>query len=464
MCGIFGIEGTDEAAYLTYLGLYALQHRGQESAGMATWDGTQLRYERGMGHVSDLFKEHVLARLPGRSALGHTRYSTSGTSVIGNAQPIVVKTSMGPLGLVHNGNLTNAMAIRKRLENEGSIFQTTSDTEVILHLMARNPRRAIVESFLLALEEIRGAYSLLLITDQGLIAARDPNGFRPLMVGELPGGIHCFASESCAFDLLEARPIRELAPGEVVIAHDGRIESFHLSIPPEPTRCLFEHVYFARPDSRIFGDSVSHTRLAMGARLAREAPADADCVVPVLDSGLFAAMGYARESGLPLEFGLIRNHYVGRTFIQPKQSIRHFGVKVKLNPVRELIEGKKVVLVDDSIIRGTTSQKIVRMVRDAGAAEIHLRISAPPTAWPCPYGIDTPTRNELIAANQDIEGIRRFVEADSLGYLSLEGLQASVSGPKSSYCTACWTGDYRVPVADEDRRQAELFPLRVEGE
>lgn len=464
MCGIFGIEGTDEASHLTYLGLYALQHRGQESAGMATWDGTQLRYERGMGHVSELFKEHVLKRLPGRSALGHTRYSTSGTSVIGNAQPIVVKTSMGPLGLVHNGNLTNAMAIRRRLESEGSIFQTTSDTEVILHLMARNPRRSVVESFLLALQEIRGAYSLLLITDQGLIAARDPNGFRPLVVGELPGGVHCFSSESCAFDLLEARPIRELAPGEVVIAHDGRIESFHLAIPPEPTRCLFEHVYFARPDSRIFGDSVSLTRLAMGARLAREAPADADCVVPVLDSGLFAAMGYARESGLPLEFGLIRNHYVGRTFIQPKQSIRHFGVKVKLNPVRELIEGKKVVLVDDSIIRGTTSQKIVRMVRDAGAAEIHMRISAPPTAWPCHYGIDTPTRKELIAANQDIEGIRRFVEADSLAYLSLEGLQASVSGPKSSYCTACWTGDYRVPVAEEDRRQAELFPLRVEGD
>lgn len=464
MCGIFGIEGTDEASYLTYLGLYALQHRGQESAGMATWDGTQLRYERGMGHVSELFKEHVLSRLPGRSALGHTRYSTSGTSVIGNAQPIVVKTSMGPLGLVHNGNLTNAMAIRRRLESEGSIFQTTSDTEVILHLMARSPRKSIVESFLLALEEIRGAYSLLLITDQGLMAARDPNGFRPLTVGELPGGVHCFASESCAFDLLEARPIRELEPGEVMVAHDGRIESYRLSIAPEPTRCLFEHVYFARPDSRIFGDSVSHARLAMGARLAREAPAVADCVVPVLDSGLFAAMGYARESGLPLEFGLIRNHYVGRTFIQPKQSIRHFGVKVKLNPVRELIEGKKVVLVDDSIIRGTTSRKIVRMVRDAGAAEIHMRISAPPTAWPCPYGIDTPTRKELIAANQDIEGIRRFVEADSLAYLSLEGLEASVSGPKSSYCTACWTGDYRVPVADEDRRQAELFPLRVEGD
>ncbi|HXU46008.1 MAG TPA: amidophosphoribosyltransferase [Thermoanaerobaculia bacterium] len=463
MCGIFGVEGSDEASYLTYLGLYALQHRGQESAGMASWDGTQLHYQRSMGHVSEIFKEKVLKGLPGRRALGHTRYSTSGTSVIANAQPVVVKTSMGPLALVHNGNLTNAMAIRKRLEQEGSIFQTTSDTEVILHLMARNPRKDVVESFLLALEEVRGAYTLLLLTDQGLIAARDPNGFRPLAWGDLDG-MPCFASESCAFDLLEAKSVRELEPGEVLVAREGEVRSFHLSMGPEPTRCIFEHVYFARPDSRIFGDSVSQSRLKMGARLAREAPAAADCVVPVLDSGLFAAMGYARESGLPLEFGLIRNHYVGRTFIQPKQSIRHFGVKVKLNPVRELIEGKKVVLVDDSIIRGTTSRKIVRMVRDAGAAEIHMRISAPPTEWPCPYGIDTPTRNELIAANQDVEGICNFIEADSLAYLSLDGLLASVSGPPDSYCTACWTGDYRVPVAEEDRRQAELFPMRVEGE
>jgi amidophosphoribosyltransferase len=461
MCGIFGIEGCDDAANLTYLGLYALQHRGQESAGIVSWDGTQLHVERGMGHVSDIFKEKVLARLPGNRAMGHTRYSTSGTSVIANAQPIVVKTSMGPLGIIHNGNLTNAVEIRQRLEQEGSIFQTTSDTEVILHLMAREPRRDVVESFILALEKVRGAYSLLLITNDGLIAARDPNGFRPLMMGDL-NGCPCFASESCAFDLLEARPVRELGLGEVVVARGGKIESYHLERAAEPARCIFEHVYFARPDSKVFGDSVSQTRLNMGARLAREAPAVADIVVPVPDSGLFAALGYSRESGLPLEFGLIRNHYVGRTFIEPKQSIRHFGVKVKLNPIRELIAGKRVVLVDDSIVRGTTSRKIVRMVRDAGAAQVHVRISAPPTQWPCHYGIDTPTRGELIASDHSVEEIRRFVEADSLAYLSLDGLLASVSGPRDSYCTACWTGDYRVPISAEDKRQAELFPIRAE--
>jgi amidophosphoribosyltransferase len=463
MCGIFGIEGCDDSANLAYLGLYALQHRGQESAGIVSWDGAQMHVERGMGHVSDIFKEKVLARLPGKRAMGHTRYSTAGTSVIANAQPIVVKTSMGPLGIIHNGNLTNAVEIRRRLEQEGSIFQTTSDTEVILHLMAREPRRDVVESFILALEQVRGAYSLLLITNDGLIAARDPNGFRPLAMGDL-SGCACFASESCAFDLLEAKPVRELGLGEVVVARGGGIESYHLERAPEPARCIFEHVYFARPDSKVFGDSVSQTRLRMGARLAREAPAVADIVVPVPDSGLFAALGYSRESGLALEFGLIRNHYVGRTFIEPKQSIRHFGVKVKLNPIRELIAGKRVVLVDDSIVRGTTSRKIVRMVRDAGAAEVHVRISAPPTEWPCHYGIDTPTRGELIASDHTVEEIRRFIEADSLAYLSLDGLLGSVSGPRDSYCTACWTGDYRVPISAEDKRQAELFPIRAEDQ
>ncbi len=461
MCGIFGIEGCEDAAKPAYLGLYALQHRGQESAGIVSWDGTQLHVERGMGLVADIFKEKVLSRLPGTSAIGHTRYSTSGTSVIGNAQPIVVKTSMGPLGIIHNGNLTNAFEIRRRLEDDGSIFQTTSDTEVILHLMAREPRRDVVESFMLALEQVRGAYSLLLITNDGLLAARDPNGFRPLVVGEL-NGVACFASESCAFDLLEARLVREVGPGEVMLARGGKAQSFRLSRQPEPARCIFEHVYFARPDSKVFGDAVSQARLRMGARLAREAPAAADIVVPVPDSGLFAAMGYSRESGLPLEFGLIRNHYVGRTFIEPKQSIRHLGVKVKLNPIRELIAGKRVVLVDDSIVRGTTSQKIVRLVRDGGAAEVHLRIPAPPTMWPCHYGIDTPTRGELIAAEHSVEQIRRFVGADSLAYLSLDGLLGSVTGPSDSYCTACWTGDYRVPISAVDKRQAELFPIRTE--
>jgi len=467
MCGIFGVDGHEDAANLTYLGLYALQHRGQESAGIVSWDGSRMNVERGMGHVAEIFPESVLERLPGRRAIGHTRYSTSGTSVIANAQPIVVKTSMGPLGLVHNGNLVNAVEIRHELEEDGSIFQTTSDTEVILHLMARNPREDIVESLLVALEKVRGAYSLLLVTQDALIAARDPHGFRPLLLGDFHG-LPCFASESCAFDLLDATPVRELQMGEVVVARRRGddpapvVETYRQPRVPRPTRCVFEHVYFARPDSELFGDAVSESRLAMGARLAREAPVPADVVVPVPDSGLFAALGYARESGLPLELGLIRNHYVGRTFIEPKQSIRHFGVKIKLNPVRHLIQGRRVVMVDDSIVRGTTSPKIVKMVRDAGAAEVHLRISCPPTRYPCHYGIDMPTREELIAAHREVDEIRDFVGADSLAYLSLEGMLECVSGEASSYCTACWTGDYRVEIAGADRRQAELFPIRSE--
>ena len=459
MCGIFGIEGCEDAANFTYLGLYALQHRGQESAGIVSWDGKQMAVERGMGEVADVFPRSVLKELAGRSAIGHTRYSTSGTSVIANAQPIVVKTSLGPLGVVHNGNLVNAVEIRNRLEREGAIFQTTSDTETILHLMARNPREDIVESLMVALGQVRGAYSLLLLTPDGLIAARDPHGFRPLLLGDYEGQA-CFSSENGAFDLIGADTVREIKPGEVVVAREGAIESYRLPTVPEPTRCVFEHVYFARPDAVIFGDAVSEARRRMGRQLAREAPAVADLVSPVPDSGVFAALGYARESGLPFEFGLIRNHYVGRTFIEPKSSIRHFGVKVKLNPVKPLIEGKRVVLVDDSIVRGTTSKKIVRMMRDAGAAEVHVRISSPPTAWPCRYGIDTPTRAELIASGHDVEEIREFIEADSLAYLSLDGMLSCVSGDPSSYCTACWTGKYRVPVAGEDERQATLFPIR----
>ncbi|MEE8137619.1 MAG: amidophosphoribosyltransferase, partial [Thermoanaerobaculia bacterium] len=397
MCGIFGIDSHDEAANYAYLGLYALQHRGQESAGIVSWDGQRLHLHRGMGQVADIFVPRALEELRGQRAIGHTRYSTSGSSVIANAQPIVVKTSMGPVAVVHNGNLVNAVAIRRRLEEEGSIFQTTSDTEVILHLMARNPRREVVESLLVALGEVQGAYSLLLMTDRCVIAARDPYGFRPLVMGRAQGA-PCFASESCAFDLLEAETLRELEPGEVVVASGGKVASYRLAQAAAPTPCVFEQVYFARPDSVVFGDAVSQARLKMGARLAREAPPAADIVVPVPDSSLFAALGYSRESGLPLEFGLIRNHYVGRTFIEPKQAIRHFGVKVKLNPVRELIRGKRVVLVDDSIVRGTTSPKIVKMVRDAGGAEVHVRVSCPPTRWPCHCGFDMPTREELIAS------------------------------------------------------------------
>jgi amidophosphoribosyltransferase len=461
MCGIFGIDGSSDAANLTYLGLYALQHRGQESAGIVSWDGERLHVERGMGHVADIFRASTLKRLPGTRAIGHTRYSTAGHSVIHNAQPIVVKTSMGPLGIVHNGNLVNAGEIRARLEREGSIFQTTSDTEVILHLMARNPRSTVVESLIDALLELRGAYSLLLITDHGLIAARDPYGFRPLQLGMHQNGA-CFASESCAFDLMEAKATRELTAGEVLMAHDGRLDSYRIPVAVKPSRCAFEHVYFARPDSTVFGDAVARVRQEMGAQLAREAPAAADVVVPVPDSGVVGALGYSRESGLPYDMGLIRNHYVGRTFIEPQQSIRHFGVRVKLNPVRSVIAGRKVVLVDDSIIRGTTSRKIVRMVRDAGAMEVHLRLTSPPTRWPCRYGIDTPTREELIASSHDVEEIRRFVEADSLAYLSLEGMLRCLSDPAQSYCTACWSGDYPEPIHAAHGLQAELFPIRMD--
>jgi amidophosphoribosyltransferase len=463
MCGIFGIEGHDDASNHVYLGLYALQHRGQESTGIVAWDGRRMAVERGMGHVADVFSADALGRLRGRRAIGHTRYSTAGSSVLSNAQPIVVRTSMGSVGIVHNGNLTNAATLRKRLESEGSIFQTTSDTEVILHLLARNPRREIVDSLLQALSEIEGAFSLLVVTESCLVAARDPNGFRPLAMAKL-GAATCFASESCAFDLLGAHSERELEPGEVVVVRESGVTSHRLPQAPSPKRCAFEHVYFARPDSTVFGDAVGEVRRRLGAQLAREAPADADVVVPVPDSGLFAAIGYSRESGLPFELGMTRNHYVGRTFIEPRQSIRNFGVKIKLNPVRSIIRGKRVVLIDDSIVRGTTSRKIVRMMREAGAAEVHLRISSPPTAWPCYYGIDTPRRRELIAANLPIDDIRAFVEADSLSYLSVDGLLRSLSGPRESYCTACWTGQYAVSIGGEDRRQVELFPVASEDD
>jgi len=462
MCGIFGIENHREASNISYLGLYALQHRGQESAGIVSWDGSRVHVHRGMGQVSDIFRARVLEGLRGNRAAGHTRYSTSGTSVLVNAQPVVVKTSMGPLALVHNGNLVNAVEIRDRLEKEGSIFQTTSDSEVILHLMAKNPRANLAESLMLALEQVRGAYSLLMVSETSLIAARDPHGFHPLIQGRLDDGV-CFASETCAFDLLGAEVERELEPGEVVVATEGRVETHDLDQARVPTRCAFEQVYFARPDSVVFGDTVSKARLRMGRQLAREAPVPADIVVAVPDSGMFAALGFARESGLPLEFGLIRNHYVGRTFIEPTQSIRNFGVKVKLNPIRELISGKRVVLVDDSIVRGTTSPKIVKMIREAGATEVHVRISCPPTRSPCHYGIAMPTHEELIASNHSSEEICGLIGADTLAYLSLDGLLGCLSDPAETYCTACWTGNYRVEVSAADSRQQQLFPIRSEG-
>jgi amidophosphoribosyltransferase len=453
-CGLFGVFNHPDAARLTYLGLYALQHRGQESAGIVASDGRRLRLEKGMGLVSDVFSEPRLDALTGDRAMGHVRYSTAGDTVGANAQPIVIDCHRGPIALAHNGNLVNAALMRHELEAAGSIFQSTSDTEVILHLYARSHRERLEDAIAASLSKVMGAFSLLFLTPDALVAARDPWGFRPLVIGRL-GEATVVASETCALDLIDATYVRHVEPGEVVVIDKDGQRSFR-PFPPEPVRqCVFEHVYFARPDSTVFGRNVLATRAAMGRRLAREAPADADIVVPVPDSGMGAALGYAEESGLPFRWGLIRNHYVGRTFIEPRQSIRSFGVKIKLNPVRSVLEGKRVVLIDDSIVRGTTSRKIVGMVREGGAREVHLRISSPPTTGPCYYGIDTPTREELIAANQPVEEIRRWVGADSLAYLSHEGLLAAVGDePGQRHCTACFSGRYPVAVSQSDSQLA----------
>src|SRR5262250_2883598 len=429
-CGVFGVFGHPEAANLTYLGLYALQHRGQESAGIVASDGTDLYPHKAMGKVEEIFTPAVLAKLPGSSAIGHTRYSTAGDKALLNAQPIMVDCSKGKIAVGHNGNLTNAAEWRRKLEHRGSIFQTNSDTEVIVHLLARSQARNLSGALGDALNQVEGAYSLLVLTTDELYAVRDPRGFRPLVLGKLstPGGYTAWlvASETCAFDLLNAQYVREIEPGEMVRISKSGIESIHFAPEKPHQQCIFEHVYFARPDSIVFSRSVNESREMLGRLLAREHPVDADMVVPVPDSGVPAAVGYALESKIPFRMGLIRNHYIGRTFIEPSQAIRDFGVKLKLNPVRSLIEGQSVVLVDDSIVRGTTSRKIVRMVRDAGAKEVHVRVSCPPTISPCYYGVDTPTREELIASSNTPEEIRRFVEADTLGYLSLASLRKAV--------------------------------------
>jgi amidophosphoribosyltransferase len=415
-----------------------------------------------MGLVNDVMTAARLDSLKGDRAIGHVRYSTSGETVATNAQPYLIECHRGPIAVGHNGNLVNAAILRQELEAAGSIFQSTSDTEVILHLYARSHRERLEDAIAASLYKVMGAFSLVFLTPGALVAARDPWGFRPLVLGTLNGAT-VIASETCALDLIDAKYVRDVEPGEVVIVDEAGLRSFK-PFPPEPTaHCVFEHVYFARPDSLVFGRSVLESRLQLGRQLAREAPADADVVCPVPDSGMAAALGYSQESGLPFEWGLIRNHYVGRTFIQPRQGQRSVGVKIKLNPVRQVIEGRRVVLIDDSIVRGTTSRKIVRMVREAGAREVHLRISSPPTTGPCYYGIDTPLKSELIASSHTVEEIRRFVEADSLAYLSLEGMLRAVSGPRDSYCTACWTGEYRVPMAGEDASQRLLFPIRAEG-
>jgi amidophosphoribosyltransferase len=462
-CGVVAIHGHAEASKLAYLGLHALQHRGQESAGVASSDGNTIFMHKAMGLVMDIFTEDVLAKLPGALSIGHNRYSTTGDSALLNAQPIRVDCNKGMIALAHNGNLVNANDIRSRLEKAGSIFQTTSDTEVVVHLIAQSKEQTLPDAIADALRRIEGAFSLVIMTRDRIFAARDSRGFRPLSVGRMRAtngakdDTIVFASESCAFDLIGATFERDVKPGELIIVGPEGIHSRFFGEQKKQSSCIFEHVYFSRPDSKIFGRSVQVSREALGRKLALEAPCNADIVVPVPDSGVTAALGYASESGIEFRFGLIRNHYVGRTFIEPEQRVRDFGVRLKLNPVRSLLEGKRVVLIDDSIVRGTTSRKIVRMVRDAGATEVHMRISCPPTISPCFYGVDTPSKSQLIGANKNIEEIREYIGADSLAYLSLRGMKdACGEGEKTTYCTACYTGIYPTEFIDvRDIKPAE---------
>jgi len=458
-CGVVAIHGHPDAARQVYLGLYALQHRGQESAGIATADGLHLANIKGMGLVSEIFTDDILAKLPGQMAIGHTRYSTTGDSALLNAQPIRVDSVKGLIAIAHNGNLVNLGNVRGRLERDGAYFQTTSDSEIIVQLIAHSRAGSLVDAIADSLRQVEGAFSIVMMTRDRIFAARDPRGFRPLSMGRMmnPDGPDTivFASETCAFDLLRAEYIRDVLPGELVMVTEDGVTSRQYATGVPQSSCIFEHVYFARPDSRIFSLWVQESRDRMGRRLARESGVPADLVVPVPDSGVTAAMGYAEEARLPFRMGLIRNHYVGRTFIEPEQRVRDFGVRLKLNPVRNLLEDKRVILIDDSIIRGTTCRKIVRMVRGAGAREVHLRISCPPTISPCFYGVDTPIKRELIAANKSIEEIRQFIEADSLAYLSLEGLlEACRTEEHTGYCTACYTGNYPTQWVDVE----EILP------
>lgn len=452
MCGIVGLFGHPEAAHMAYLGLHTLQHRGQESAGIVSGHQGKLYGYRQMAKVADAFTAEALERLPGDRAIGHVRYSTTGQSLLKNAQPFWVDYVGGGIAIAHNGNLVDSQEIRSSLEAGGSIFQSSMDTECIIHLMAAAPAGSMEDRLRLALRQVRGAYSLLLLTETEMIAARDPHGFRPLVIGEIDGAT-VFASETCALHLIGAKFVREVAPGEAVIVDESGVRSVRMVDPaPRPAPCAFEFVYFARPDSRVFGGNVYTTRKALGRALAREAPADVDLVIPVPDSGVTAALGYAEAMDKPFEMGLIRSHYVGRTFIEPQSSIRNFGVKLKLTPVREVIEGKRVAVVDDSIVRGTTSRKIVSMLRQSGAEQVHFRVSSPPTRWPCYYGIDTPTREELIASSHSVEQICDHLGADSLRYLSLDGMLRAIgdgdSGASTAeFCHACWSGEYRVPPA-----------------
>ena len=464
-CGVVAIHAHPEAEKLAYLGLHALQHRGQESAGIVTSDGERLRQHKSMGLVADIFSEAVLSSLRGILAIGHTRYSTAGDSALLNAQPIMVQSNKGAIAIAHNGNLVNALAVRAKLEGQGSIFQTNSDTEVLVHLIALSREQTLPDAIADSLRRVEGAFSLVIISRDRIFAVRDPRGFRPLAMGRIPAATGekkdtvVFASETCAFDLLGAVYERDVKPGEMLIVGPEGISSRFYAPSPGMSSCIFEQVYFSRPDSIVFGRSVDDSRDNMGRQLARETPVEADIVVPVPDSGNTAAIGYAAESGIPFRLGLIRNHYIGRTFIEPKQSVRDFGVKLKLNPVRSLLQGKRVILVDDSIVRGTTSRKIVRMIRNAGAREVHMRISCPPTISPCFYGVDTPHKKELIAANKSVDEIRKYIGADSLAYLSIEGLKkACADGESTTYCCACYTGNYPTKIDVE-----EILPATAAG-
>ncbi len=452
MCGIFGIFDHAEASNLAYLGLYALQHRGQESAGIVSSDRTHLYHYRQMGLVSEVFTREVLKKLPGRNAIGHVRYSTAGSSEIKNAQPFLVDYAHGGISIAHNGNLTNASLIRSELESKGSIFQSNMDTEVIVHLIAHSREKTFIEKAIQALKKVEGSYSLLFLTEHEMVVARDPYGFRPLVLGELKGS-PVVASETCAFDLINAEFVREIEPGEILLITQNGIESFRPFSETKNAQCVFEFIYFARPDSFVFGRNVYEVRKELGAQLAKESPVKADMVIPIPDSGFPATIGYALESKLPLELGMIRNHYVGRTFIEPEQSIRHFGVKIKLNPVKGLMDKKRVITVDDSIVRGTTSRKIIKMFRNAGAKEVHVRISSPPITHPCFFGIDTPQKSELIASSHAIREIQRYIAANSLHYLSIEGLKKCVKDGAENFCYACFTGDYPVPFPMDLRQK-----------
>jgi len=468
-CGVFGVFGHPEAANLAYLGLYALQHRGQESAGIVASTGTDLNQHRAMGEVEEIFQPRVLAKLPGTSAIGHTRYSTAGDkNALLNAQPIMIDCNKGKIAVAHNGNLTNALEWRRRLEHRGSIFQSNSDTEVIVHLIARSQARNFSGSLGDALNQVEGAYSLLVLTAEEMYAVRDPRGFRPLALGTLtaPDGSTAWvvASETCAFDLLNAEYLRDVEPGEMLRISRSGLESIRFSPAKANQFCIFEHVYFSRPDSTVFGRSVNESREMLGRLLAREHPVEADMIVPIPDSGVPAAIGFSLESGIPFRMGLIRNHYIGRTFIEPSQAIRNFGVKLKRNPVRNLIAGKRVVLVDDSIVRGTTSRKLVRLVREAGAKEVHMRISCPPTISPCYYGVDTPTREELIASSNSPEEICKYLGADSLGYLSLQGLRQAVNDTQGDFCTSCYTGVYPTDLVQLEVKEGNGSAAKLKEE